>query len=86
MLEGRKYTGLKDEQYWRNWDHQSVQTVYAVRGKPAAEVNKSKYKMDYFDIIATMKGDEAAVDYKEWSEIREMVNMKAALEEYVTPN
>lgn len=81
-LEGHKYTGLKDEQYWRKWDHQSVQTVYAVKVKRAAEVKKSKYEMDYFDIIATMKGDEAAVDFKEWSEIREMVNMKPELEEY----
>lgn len=81
-LEGRKYTGLKDEQYWRAFDHQSVQTVYAVKVKPAAEVKKSKYQMDYFDIIATMGGDEAAVDFKEWSEIREMVNMKHELEEY----
>jgi ABC-type branched-subunit amino acid transport system substrate-binding protein len=81
-LEGRKYIGLKDEQYWRKFDHQSVQTVYAVKVKPAAEVKKSKYQMDYFDIIATMKGDEAAVDHKEWSEIREMVNMSAELDEY----
>ncbi len=84
-LEGRKYTGLKDEQYWRKFDHQSVQTVYAVRVKPAAEVKKSKHQMDYFDIIATMKGDDAAVDFKEWSEIREMVNMKPELEEYGSP-
>ena len=83
-LEGRKYIGLKDEQQWRKFDHQSVQTVYAVKVKPAAEVIKSKYQMDYFDIIATMKGDEAAVDFKEWSEIREMVNMKPELEEYGT--
>lgn len=81
-LEGRKYTGLKDEQYWRKFDHQSVQTVYAVKVKPAVEVKKSKYQMDYFDIIATMKGDEAAVDQKEWIEIREMVNMKPELEEF----
>lgn len=81
-MEGRKYIGLKDDQYWRKWDHQSVQTVYAVKVKPAAEVKKSKYQMDYFDIIATMKGDEAAVDFKEWSDIREMVNMKPELEEY----
>ena len=85
-LEGRKYTGLKDEQYWRKFDHQSVQTVYAVRVKPAAEVKKSKYQMDYFDIIATMKGEEAAVDFKEWSEIREMVNMKPELEEHGASN
>ena len=79
-LEGHKYTGLKDEQYWRKFDHQSIQTVYAVKVKPAAEVKKSKYQMDYFDIIATMKGDEAAVDQKEWNEIRDMVNMKPELE------
>lgn len=83
-LEGRKYIGLKDEQYWRKFDHQSVQTVYAVKVKPAAEVKKSKHQMDYFEIIATMKGDEAAVDFKEWSEIREMVNMKPELEEHGT--
>lgn len=81
-LEGRKYIGLKDEQQWRKFDHQSIQTVYAVKVKPAAEVKKSKYQMDYFDIIATMKGDEAAVDFTEWNEIREMVSMKPELEEY----
>jgi ABC-type branched-subunit amino acid transport system substrate-binding protein len=81
-LEGWRYIGLKDEQYWRKFDHQSVQTVYAVKVKRAAEVKKSKYQMDYFNIIAAMKGDEAAVDFKEWSDIREMVNMKPELEEY----
>jgi ABC-type branched-subunit amino acid transport system substrate-binding protein len=81
-LEGHKYTGLKDEQQWRNWDHQSVQTIYAVKVKPAAEVQKSKYQMDFFEIIATMKGESAAVDFKEWSEIREMVSMKPELEEH----
>ncbi len=82
VLEGRKYIGLKDEQQWRKFDHQSIQTVYAVKVKPAAEVKKSKYQMDYFDIIATMKGEDAAVDFKEWNEIRDMVNMKPELEEY----
>ncbi|MGD0584898.1 MAG: ABC transporter substrate-binding protein, partial [Oryzomonas sp.] len=81
-LEGHRYVGVKNEQYWRDWDHQSVQTVYAVRCKPAALVKKSKYQQDYFEIINTMKGDEAAVDYKEWSEIREMVGMKPVLDEY----
>lgn len=81
-LEGHRYVGLKDEQYWRDWDHQSVQSVYAVKCKPAAEVKKSKYQQDYFEIINTMKGDEAAVDHKEWSEIREMVGMKPVLDEF----
>lgn len=81
-LEGHTYVGLKDSQYWRAWDHQSVQTVYAVRCKPAAEVKRSRYMQDFFEIINVMKGDDAAVDFKEWGEIREMVGMKAVLDEY----
>lgn len=85
-LEGHVYTGVKDKQQWRAWDHQSVQTVYAVKVKPAVEVKKSKYQMDFFDIIASMNGEEAAVDQKEWNEIREMVNMKPTLEEHINSN
>lgn len=81
-LEGHRYVGLKDEQYWRPWDHQSIQTVYAVKCKPAAEVKRSKYHQDNFQIINVMKGDKAAVDFKEWSEIRDVVGMKPTLDEY----
>ncbi|MBF0507148.1 MAG: ABC transporter substrate-binding protein [Nitrospirae bacterium] len=80
-LEGYKYTGLKDDQYWRPWDHQSVQTVYAVKCKPAAEVKGSKYQEDYFEIINTMKGDDAAIGQKEWTDIRAKVGVPAVLEE-----
>jgi ABC-type branched-subunit amino acid transport system substrate-binding protein len=81
-LEGHPYVGLKDEQRWREWDHQSVQTVYAVKCKPAAEVDKSVHQQDYFNIINVMKGDDAFVDKKEWNEIREMVGMKPELDEF----
>lgn len=80
-LEGHRYTGLKDEQYWRDWDHQSIQTVYAVRCKPAAEVRKDKYQQDYFEIINVMKGEEAAINHKDWSEMRTKVGMPINLEE-----
>ncbi len=80
-LEGHKYTGLKDEQYWRDWDHQSVQTVYAVKCKPADEVKKDKYQEDYFEIINTMKGDDAAIGQKDWTDIRVKVGVPAELEE-----
>jgi ABC-type branched-subunit amino acid transport system substrate-binding protein len=81
-LEGHTYSGLKDPQQWRAWDHQSVQTVYAVKCKPALEVKKSKYQQDYFNVINVMKGEEAAVDKVEWREIREMVGMKPELDEF----
>lgn len=79
-LEGHKYIGLKDEQQWREFDHQSIQTVYAVKCKPAAEVKKDQYQQDYFEIINVMKGEEAAINFKEWSEIRKKVGMPAVLE------
>ncbi|MBL0226504.1 MAG: substrate-binding protein [Geobacteraceae bacterium] len=81
-LEGHKYVGLKDEQQWRAWDHQSVQTVFAVKCRPADEVRKSRYEQDYFTIINVMKGEEAAVDKREWIEIREMVGMRPELDEF----
>ncbi|RWX42897.1 amino acid/amide ABC transporter substrate-binding protein, HAAT family [Candidatus Electrothrix aarhusensis] len=39
-LEGHTFVSLKDEQQWRAFDHQALQTVYAVRGKPADEVRR----------------------------------------------
>ncbi|MEW5744132.1 MAG: substrate-binding protein [Nitrospirota bacterium] len=80
-LEGHKYTGLKDEQYWRDWDHQSVQTVYAVRGKKAAEVKKDKYQLDYFEIINKMDREKAAITFADWSAVRAKVGAPASLEE-----
>jgi ABC-type branched-subunit amino acid transport system substrate-binding protein len=66
-LEGHRYTLLKDEQVWRAFDHQSVQTVYAVRCKPAAEVTKDRFKQDYFEVIASMPGDQAFIPQAEWT-------------------
>lgn len=69
-LEGHEYTCLKDKQYWRDFDHQSIQTVYAVRCKSGADVLKDKYKLDYFEIIASMPGDEAFRTRDEWNAVR----------------
>ena len=82
-LEGHTYTGVKDRQQWREWDHQSTHTVYAVKSKPAAEIKKSRYQQDYFTIIIVIKGDDAFVDKAEWTEIRKMVGMKPELEAFL---
>ena len=80
-LEGHKYIGLKDEQVWRDWDHQSVQTVFAVKCKKADEVKKDKHQLDYYEVINQMKGDSAAITFAEWSAVRSKVGAPAALEE-----
>lgn len=65
-LEGHRYTFLKDEQYWRAFDHQNVQTVYVVRIKPRDEIMADEYSSDYFEIIDSMPGDQAAQTREEW--------------------
>jgi branched-chain amino acid transport system substrate-binding protein len=79
-LEGHSYQLLKDKQTWRDFDHQSVQTVYAVKCKPQAEVLKDKYKLDYFEIISSMPGEQAAITKAEWQEVRRQNNLAAELE------
>jgi branched-chain amino acid transport system substrate-binding protein len=79
-LEGHKYIGVKDEQVWRNWDHQSVQTVYAIRCKKPEEVKKDKYQMDYFEIFTKMKGEVAAIDSDDWGKLRAQVTAPGSLE------
>jgi len=79
-LEGHRYTRLKDEQEWRDFDHQSVQTVYAVRCKPEVDVLRDRFKLDYFEILASMPGDDAFVTRDEWVRIREAAGKPPHLE------
>jgi ABC-type branched-subunit amino acid transport system substrate-binding protein len=69
-LENHKYTFLKDEQLWRRFDHQSVQTVYAVKCKSQQQVLRDKYKQDYFEIIDKLDGSQAARTKNEWIAVR----------------
>ena len=80
QLEGHAYTMLKDQQVWRDFDHQSIQTVYAVRCKPEAEVLKDKFKLDYFEIIATMNGSKAFKTRAEWDATRKAAGLPTSLE------
>ena len=79
-LEGHKFTSLKDEQVWRAFDHQAIQTVYAVKGKPQSEVVKSKFKQDYFEIMKEMKGEKAARSELRWTRTRQAADKPIALD------
>ena len=78
-LEGHEYCWLKDKQYWRDFDHQSVQTVYLVKCKSEGQVLKDKYKLDYFDILSAVPGEEAAITKAEWVTKRKAANKPATL-------
>ncbi len=79
-LENHKYVSLKDEQIWRGFDHQSIQTVHIVVCKKAEEVQKDKYKQDYFKIIDSISGNEAARSQELWQQIRKAAGKPTQLE------
>lgn len=65
-LEGHRYSFLKDEQEWREFDHQNVQTVYVVKVKERELVMEDEYSSDYFHIVDSMPGEQAAQTREEW--------------------
>ena len=79
-LEGHRFTSLKDQQEWRKFDHQCIQTVYAVRCKPEAEVLKDRYRQDYFEIVNEMSGPEAARNQFNWEYERRKANLPIGLQ------
>lgn len=79
-LEGHKFISLKDEQIWRKFDHQCMQTVYAVKCKPEKEVSKDKFRQDYFEIMTKMPGKEAAITQERWTELRKKAGRPIELE------
>jgi branched-chain amino acid transport system substrate-binding protein len=79
-LENHEYTLLKDKQVWRDFDHQSVQTVYAVKCNPQAVVLKDKYKLDYFEILSSIPGEDAVCTREEWNAERKAAGKPIHLE------
>jgi ABC-type branched-subunit amino acid transport system substrate-binding protein len=69
-LEDHHYSLLKDAQYWRAFDHQNVQSVYAVRVRPRSEIMQDRFKQDYFSVIHRMAGDDAVPSREDWLEER----------------
>ncbi|EWC39267.1 branched-chain amino acid ABC transporter substrate-binding protein [Stutzerimonas stutzeri KOS6] len=79
-LEDHSYSLLKDQQQWRGFDHQNVQTVYAVRVKPREEVLKDRFKQDYFEIVHRLSGAQAAPSLTEWQEERRAAGQPTKLQ------
>jgi ABC-type branched-subunit amino acid transport system substrate-binding protein len=65
-LEGHRYSLLKGEQQWRAFDHQNLQTVYAVRVKHRDEVFKDPLKQDYFEIVDRLDASTALPSEADW--------------------
>lgn len=78
-LEDHTYQLAKDKQTWRKFDHQSNQTIYLVRCKPARNVVQDK-NLDYFEIIDHFLGNETIQTRARWNKIQEMAGIRPLLE------
>jgi ABC-type branched-subunit amino acid transport system substrate-binding protein len=67
-LEGLTFTGLKDPQSWRRFDHLSVQSVYVVTGKPREQVMQGSLREDYFRVVSNIAGQIIVPTEKEVAE------------------
>ncbi len=55
QLEGYKYDNYKGQQWFRPWDHRSMQDVFIIKSKPAKD---RKGEWDVFQILETVKADD----------------------------
>ena len=79
-LEGHTYQSLKDPQTWRALDHQSVQTVYMVRGNRPEKVLSDPLRQDFLDIVTSRPGAETVLPEEEWMRRRARAGLPPQLE------
>ena len=79
-LENHSFTLVKDQQTWRDFDHQNVQSVYIVKGRKWADVMADKYRADYFEIIDSVPGDKVVRNRAEWNQARREAGLDMAME------
>ena len=79
-LEGQTYRIVKDTQRWRDFDHQSIQTVYLVKGRAAKKSNAPGATPKFVEILDSMPGDEAARSHEEWLSVRRRAGRPIMLE------
>lgn len=79
-LEGHEYQLLKDKQVWRDFDHQSVQTVYVVRGLFQSQSINDFKAQGLFEIIEAIPGDKLVQTREEWNAARLAVDKPIELE------
>jgi branched-chain amino acid transport system substrate-binding protein len=57
VLEGHTFVSLKDQETIRPWDHQTIQSVYVVRGRDPKEMKES---WDIYDVVEAFSGEDLA--------------------------
>lgn len=79
-LEGHTYQLLKDSQTWRALDHQSVQTVYMVRGNSLGKVLADPLRLDFLEVLDSRPGPETVLPEDQWKRLRQAAGLPPELE------
>tara|TARA_B100001109_G_scaffold60988_1_gene49653 strand:+ start:61542 stop:62783 length:1242 start_codon:yes stop_codon:yes gene_type:complete len=79
-LEDHRYVHLKDNQQWRAFDHQNVQSVYVVKMRPRNDILNSHLREDFFDILMQLPGEDSVKTLAEWKAERLEAGKVATLE------
>ncbi len=79
-LEGQTYRIVKDTQIWRDFDHQSIQTVYLVKGRATEKSNAPGETPKIVEILDSMPGEQAARSHEEWLSVRRRAGRPLTLE------
>jgi branched-chain amino acid transport system substrate-binding protein len=61
-LEGHTFVGLKDQETFRPWDHQAIQSVYVVRGR---DPKAMKEAWDIYEVVDSYSGEDLLPNEKE---------------------
>jgi branched-chain amino acid transport system substrate-binding protein len=57
VLEGHTFVSLKDQETIRPWDHQTIQSVYVVRGRDPKEMKEA---WDLYEVVESFAGEDLA--------------------------
>lgn len=57
-LENHHFTATKEEEYWRDWDHQGINSVLVIEGKPTKQRSEA---FDFARVLEVHSGDSVAI-------------------------
>lgn len=79
-LEGHEYELLKDKQQWRDFDHQSIQSVFVIKGRFRRQVFSDRKAEGYFEILSKVPTSQAMQTREEWNAVRSAAGKSLELE------
>lgn len=79
-LEGHKFSLVKGQEYYRDFDHQNVQQGFVIKFKSVEEFDNREFDDDKWNILRSDVGDDIVTTREEWEQVRKQNNKPLFLE------